>query len=223
MRQLSGKWIALDGTDAVGKSTQVQLLKNKIEEAGMPALVLPEFSESPLGRTITQIIQEQRFYALHTLKKTPYADTHALIADLVYKIEAEGHDILKQGGVVLSDRGILSLIGYQAKRIELHSDIAPVEAVKRLHETIQDSMKHLRLPDHHILLTIDESEMQNRVVGRGETPMTGEDLNFMKEVRIIMENLSSYIDTSRLDVTNLNIEDVTNKILLLLNTRFSSR
>lgn len=98
MKHLSGKWVAFDGVDAVGKSTQVQLLQKKIEAAGIPALVLPECSDSPLGKTIKRIIEDQRFYALHTMKRTPYADTYALIADTVYKIEAEGNDVMSAGG-----------------------------------------------------------------------------------------------------------------------------
>ena len=183
MKHLAGKWIALDGVDAVGKSTQIQLLKKKIEAVGVPALVLPECSESPLGKTIQRIIEDQRFYALHVLKRTPYADTYALIADTVYKIEAEGHDVMSSGGVVLSDRGILSLVGYQAKRAELHSGIAPADAVDRLSHIVRSTMEHLRLPDHHIFLTIEEAEMQRRVVGRGETPMEASDLKFIMSLK----------------------------------------
>lgn len=210
---LSGKWIALDGVDAVGKSTQVQRMQQMIEADGQPCLALSESSESPVGNMIGRIIEEHRFYALHALKKTPYADTYALMADLAYKIEAEAHDFMQTGGTVVSDRGLLSLIGYQAKRIEDRSTISPKDAVVRTTQIVKSAFEGLRIPDLHVLLTISEEEMQRRVVGRGETEMESADLSFMRDVNQIMRDLSSEFPTEILDVTTLD-KDETSSLLL---------
>jgi len=203
---LTGKWIALDGVDAVGKSTQVKRLQQLIEADGQKCLVLNESSDSPVGSMIGRIIEEHRFYALHALKKTPYADTYALMADLAYKIESEADDVLRSGGTVVSDRGLLSLIGYQARRIEDHSTIAPKGAVTRATSIVKSAFESLRIPDLHILLTISEEEMQRRVIGRGETEMEGVDLAFMRDVNKIMMGLSSEFPTEIIDVTLLDQE-----------------
>ncbi len=210
---LNGKWIALDGVDAVGKSTQVTRLKELIEAENQPCLALQESSESPIGNMIGQIIETQRFYALHAMKKTPYADTYALMADLAYKIESDADDMLRSGGTVISDRGLLSLIGYQAKRIENRSLLAPNDAVIRTTKIVKNAFEALRIPDLHILLTISEEEMQRRVVGRGETAMEGDDLAFMKDVNGIMQRLSSEFSTEILDVTKMNPEQTSGLLM----------
>jgi dTMP kinase len=211
--KLAGKWLALDGTDAVGKSTQVSLLGEKLRADGRETLILPEFSNSPVGRTIQSIIDEQRFYSLHTAKKTPYADTYALIADMAYHVESGGHEVMTRGGTVLSDRGLLSLIGYQAKRVEQFSDIAKEAATDRITQLVKQAMGHLHLPDLHVLLVLNEGEMQKRIVHRGETPLTEDDLSFMRGVRQIMERLSNTINSVILDVSALNEEETTTEII----------
>ncbi len=211
--KLAGKWLALDGTDAVGKSTQVSLLEKKLRADGTETLILPEFSNSPVGRTIQSIIEKQRFYALHATKKTPYADTYALISDMAYHVESGGHEVMTRGGILLSDRGLLSLIGYQAKRVEKFSDIAKEAATDRITQLVKQAMGHLRLPDLHVLLVLNEEEMQKRIVNRGETPLTANDLLFMKGVREIMEIQSNSINSVILDVSALNQEETTTEII----------
>lgn len=215
LNKLSGKWLALDGTDAVGKSTQVKLVQKKLTEAGMDSLVLPEFSNSPVGQTIQSIIERQRFYALHATKNTPYADTYALLSDMAFHIESNGHKTLENRGVVLSDRGLLSLIGYQAKRVEEYSQIQRNDAVDRITTIATNSIAHLHVPDLHILLVLNEEEMQKRIVGRGETPLSDEDLIFMKKVRAIMESLSDKIPSIVLDTSNMTKEEATEEIIRL--------
>lgn len=213
LNKLAGKWIALDGTDAVGKSTQVSLVEKKLKAGGAEILVLPEFSNSPVGKTIQSIIEEQRFFALHATKKTPYADTYALISDVAYHIESDGNDVMKRGGTVLSDRGLLSLIGYQAKRIEQYSAIDVEAAVDRLTQIVKQAMDHIHFPDLHVLLVLNAEEMQRRVVGRGETPLTDTDLIFMREVRDIMERLSNTINAVILNVSAMDKEETTREIM----------
>lgn len=213
LNKLTGKWIALDGTDAVGKSTQVRLVKKKLAEAGMDTLVLPEFSNSPVGKTIQLIIEEQRFYALHAAKSTPYADTYALLSDMAYHIESCGYAAMQQGGTVLSDRGLLSLIGYQSKRIEEFSAIQSKDAVSRISTCTKNLMSHLHVPDLHVLLVLNEEEMQRRIVKRGEAALTDHELSFMREVRTIMEGLCVEIPSVVLDTSNMTKEEATEAIL----------
>lgn len=219
MRHLAGKWIAVDGVDAVGKSTQTEILRKQLADCGIPTLILTEWSDSGLGLMIRQIIDTQRFYALHPSRKTPYADTYSLIADLAYKLEDLGIDAMRSGGVVLSDRGLLSLIAYQAKRVEKHGEISLSSAVDRVESIVMECVKHLRIPDHHILLRIDPDEMQRRVIKRGEAPLDSLDVQFMLQVNDIMLELTNRFTASTLDVTNLSVSEVTEHILSLLNTR----
>lgn len=222
LNKFSGKWLALDGTDAVGKSTQVRLVQKKLLDAGMDSLVLPEFSDSPVGQTIQSIIERQRFYALHATKSTPYADTYALLSDMAFHIESSGHQTLQDGGVVLSDRGLLSLIGYQAKRVEDYSLIQRNDAVDRITTIATNSISHLHVPDLHILLVLNEEEMQRRIVGRGETPLSNEDLDFMKKVRTIMESLSTKIPSVILDTSEMTKEEATEEIIRLAGEHIHS-
>lgn len=213
LNKLAGKWIALDGTDAAGKSTQVRLVQEWLKAAGMKALALPEFSGSPLGKTIQSVIQTQRFFALHATRSTPYADTYALLADLVYNIEADGNAVLENGDVLLSDRGLLSLIGYQAKRVATHSEIQNTDSIAQIFSIVRNAMSHIRIPDVHILLKTKETEMQRRITARGEEPLSVADLVFMREVQTTMESLGNHIPFITLDTSDMTKEDVTEKII----------
>ena len=51
-----GKFIAFEGIDGSGKSTQIQLLSNKLRELGIYCYTTMEPTDSPIGSLIHQIM-----------------------------------------------------------------------------------------------------------------------------------------------------------------------
>jgi len=99
---LPGKLIVIEGTDGVGRSTQVQLLKPWLEQQGR-AVVDTGMTRSKLaGRGIKQAKQG------HTLGRVTLNLFYA--TDFADRLENEIVPALRAGFVVLTDRYVYSLI-----------------------------------------------------------------------------------------------------------------
>ena len=100
---LPGKLIVIEGTDGVGRSTQIRLLRPWLEEQGR-AVVDTGMTRSKLaGRGIKQAKQG------HTLGRITLNLFYA--TDFADRLENEIVPALRAGFVVLTDRYIYSLIG----------------------------------------------------------------------------------------------------------------
>ena len=209
-------WVALEGGDAVGKTTLLPLVTQSLVNTGLNSVGIPEFSDLPTGKAIKSALQDQRFFALRPDKITPMADTLLLAADLMAKIEISSKDLV-QSGVIISDRGPASLIAYQAIRLyERDPKHFPtldnaIQWVKRLIGTIG---LHA---DITMLLTVDESTVQQRLTNRGELPLSPDELQFLRQVNILMEQSAraTSISTNIID-SGQNLETITQQIVKLI-------
>lgn len=101
-RELPGKFIAVEGPDGVGRSTQVALLREWLESRGY-AVSSSGLKRSQLaGRGIAQAKEG------HTLSELTMALFY--IADLADRLERDIIPALRAGFVVLTDRYVYSLI-----------------------------------------------------------------------------------------------------------------
>lgn len=99
---LPGKLIVLEGTDGVGRSTQINMLRQWLESSGV-AVYDTGLSRSNLaGRDL------QRAKEGHTLDPTTQALFYA--TDFADRLENEMIPALRSGSVVLTDRYIYSLM-----------------------------------------------------------------------------------------------------------------
>jgi dTMP kinase len=98
---LPGKLIVIEGTDGVGRSTQIETLKQWLEIKGY-GVVTTGWTRSPL---MGRVIREAK--SGHTLN----SDTHVLLyaADFADRLEHEIIPALKAGFVVLADRYIYTV------------------------------------------------------------------------------------------------------------------
>lgn len=211
LHQLKGRWFVLDGINAVGKTTQLHKIAALLEDHGLEVLVLDEFSEGPVGRLILDIIKEKRFYSLHPERRTPYADAYAILADLLYEVEALVNPARAAGKVILSDRGLLSFCGYQGYRMEIWAGVQ--DAHRLLFDRAESAFLGMHTPDLHVHMTVEEEEMQRRMMERGETRLPEEDLAFLRAVDQKMHDLTGQMDAKELDTTQLNPDQVTEAII----------
>jgi len=102
-----GLLISLEGIDGCGKSTQAELLKNKLEQQGFPLIAVREPGGTPVGENIRQVLLQNNYnLTLHT-ELLLYMAARAELAEQVI-IPA-----LINGKIVLCDRFTDSTLAYQ--------------------------------------------------------------------------------------------------------------
>lgn len=115
------QWLAIEGTDAVGKTKLAQelfmWLKNEYPE--ISPFLMKEFSFSPVGRLIQEIINNKTFFMLENNKQVPIAETLVLGSDFIFQQEEIAKKDRTDGkSVIVSDRGIYSFFVYQGIRLK---------------------------------------------------------------------------------------------------------
>ena len=97
-----GKLIAIEGTDGVGRSTQIQLLREWLEVQGY-GVVETGWTRSPLMQPTIELAKSS-----NTLNKLTFVLLYA--TDFADRLEKEIIPALKAGFVVLSDRYIFTAL-----------------------------------------------------------------------------------------------------------------
>ena len=98
LNEYPGKLIAIEGTDGVGRSTQIQLLREWLEVKGY-GVVETGWTRSPLMQPTIEIAKSS-----NTLNKLTFVLLYA--TDFADRLEKEIIPALKAGFIVLSDRYI---------------------------------------------------------------------------------------------------------------------
>lgn len=110
-----GLVIMLEGIDGVGKTTQLELIKRALEDAGWPVMATRNLGGTPIGEALRDVI-------LSPVKRPPMTDFYVSLAiqepllDLIDSARAEGK-------IVLMDRGPLSLAAYQIYGSEIPESV----------------------------------------------------------------------------------------------------
>lgn len=217
----SSKWIALDGIDAVGKSTQLRKISALMEDSGLSVVQLQEFSDSDLGDMIRGVIKQRRFFALSEDGNTPMANMLTLLADLVYKIEKQQNGSFQDADISLSDRGILSLLAYESVKIQRSTRTSIEDILTRFSGILQLATEKLPTPDLHIVYRADIEEVAKRVVARGESPLDANKISFLSSIQDVLMQPHDVFSSSVIDVTNLTEDQVTTDTLEIIRSRFS--
>ena len=112
---LGGVFIAFEGGDGAGKSTQAQLLSAWLEELGHTVVVTREPGGTPFGRTVRELV-------LHGDHVAPRAEALLFAADRAHHVETLILPALGRGEVVITDRYVDSSIAYQGAGRDLGVD-----------------------------------------------------------------------------------------------------
>ena len=212
-KEVQGMWVAIDGVDAVGKSTQVSLVADGLREVGInPTIVVPEFSSSPVGQVIQEILVRQRFYALAEDRETPLADTLHLLTDMAFNYEKLIGPTIHRGGIAVSDRGSASLIAYQAIRLGERSQYIEKGMAYEWSRTLATHC--FMIPDLTILIKIPESEMIRRIISRGESPPNEKELEFLHEVDLLLAQAAGQVSREVVTIDgDRSLKDVTDQMI----------
>jgi dTMP kinase len=101
-----GLFIAFEGGDGAGKSTQVALLRAAFEAAGRTVTVTRQPGGTSLGQQIRELV-------LHGDHVSPRAEALLFAADKAHHVEQLIRPALLQGHVVVTDRYTDSSVAYQ--------------------------------------------------------------------------------------------------------------
>jgi len=110
-----GVFIALEGGDGAGKSTQSRLLGAWLEELGHTVVVTREPGGTVFGRTVRELVLHGGHIALR-------AEALLFAADRAHHVETLIRPALGRGEVVITDRYLDSSIAYQGAGRDLGVD-----------------------------------------------------------------------------------------------------
>jgi dTMP kinase len=99
-------FIALEGGDGAGKSTQARLLCDWLESLGHTVVVTREPGGTEFGRTVRELV-------LHGDHVAPRAEALLFAADRAHHVETKIRPALGRAEVVITDRYMDSSIAYQ--------------------------------------------------------------------------------------------------------------
>lgn len=171
-RKLSGWFIAVEGGDGAGKSTQIDALTAWLRKRGFDVVTTREPGATVLGAKLREIL-------LHAKDREPVsARAEALLfaADRADHVEKVVRPALERGAIVLTDRHVDSSIAYQSGGRGLDAaDIAALSAFAT------DGLR----PDLVILLDVDPAVAWERSQTRGDAPdrLEAEPAEFHARVR----------------------------------------
>ena len=115
MSAREGTFIAFEGGDGAGKSTQVRRLATALEEAGRTVVLTRQPGGTALGATLRDLV-------LHGEEMSPRAEALLFAADKAQHVQELILPSLAEGSVVITDRYVDSSIAYQGAGRDLGAD-----------------------------------------------------------------------------------------------------
>lgn len=168
---MPGYFISFEGGEGAGKSTQVQRLRQWLEDLGHPVLVTRQPGGTAYGQRIRQLILEPN--AAETLSAK--AELFLYLADRAHHVDTVIQPALDAGQMVICDRYIDSTLAYQGYGRGLD-----LQELKTLNHLATSGLK----PALTIWLDIAPSLGRERILGRQALDrLEAESLAFHERVR----------------------------------------
>jgi dTMP kinase len=171
------KFISLEGGEAVGKSTQIERLSERLRNAGHKVVVTREPGGTPLGESIRHLLK----HAPEGRGMTPYTELLLFLASRAELVRKVIMPALDQGTWVLSDRFLDSTTVYQGAGRQL-----PTEIVERVNAFTVGP----HVPSLTLVLDLEPEAARQRQITRSHPPGSGsfdrmeaEPLDFFERVR----------------------------------------
>lgn len=147
----SGVFLAFEGPEGAGKSTQVRLLERWLGERGHEPLLTREPGGTPVAEEVRRILLESD-------SLSPRTELLLMLASRSTLVEAVIRPALEAGRVVVTDRFHLSTLAYQG-----HGRGLPFDEVEAMNRFATGGLE----PDLTILLDVDASLGASRKAAAG--------------------------------------------------------
>lgn len=151
--QIKELFIAFEGIDGSGKSSQIRLLRDRFMEKNQQVYLTCEPSNGPIGTMIREIFSGKMEGDHHTI-------AGLFVADRLHHLLNKTDGILTKmsaGNHVLTDRYVFSSYAYQGAHVDLEWVIAANSESQRILQ-----------PDLHIFLDVPVDTALSRLVKRRE-------------------------------------------------------
>ncbi len=198
-------FIAFEGIEGSGKSTQIQLLAGALRELGLDPVVTREPGGTRAGEAIRAVALDK------DLQLDPVAELLLMLAARSVLVREVVRPALDAGRVVLSDRYELSTLAYQGGGRGL-----PLAKIKGLAELATGGL----VPDLYVLLDVDVDDGRARGRRQPSDRIEGEDRAFHQRVAEAYRELAgSPGNVAQVDGRPL-IEEVFAAVWQTLSARF---
>ncbi len=167
---MKGKFITVEGTEGVGKTTNIQCIQQWLNERGIVHLSTREPGGTALGEKIRGLLLDKS-----NIGMAASAELLLMFATRAQHLEEKITPALNTGTWVLCDRFTDATYAYQGFGRGLNLD-----HIKQLEDLVQGSLR----PDFTLILDIDPELGLSRVRARGELDrFEAEELDFFDRVR----------------------------------------
>lgn len=200
-----GLFITFEGIDGCGKTTQIKLLQEYLENKGYTVILTREPGAKGLGEKLREILLN------YDGDVSSNCESFLFLADRAQHIDTIIKPAIDKGTIVLCDRHIDSTVAYQGYGRELN-----LEQIKYLNNIATNGVK----PDITFILDIDIDTSLERI-GKGRDRMENAGRKFFERVR------NGYIEISKQEPARVKLlngkdaietiqQEITEQILKLL-------
>lgn len=160
---MTGRFVVFEGGDGVGKSTQVALLAQWLDEIGYQVLTTHEPGDTPVGLKLRRMVLDPASGDIDSR-----AEALMLAADKAQHLYEVVRPALAAGTMVVCDRYVDSMVAYQGAGRGLGT-----EEVAQLAEWATQGM----VPDLTVLLDVDPDEAVHQKPDRDRLEDAGDDFH----------------------------------------------
>jgi len=165
-----GKFITIEGTEGVGKSTNLAFVRDWLQARGLEVVVTREPGGTPLAEELRELLLAPRLEAVDAT-----AELLLIFAARAQHLAQVIKPALERGAWVLSDRFTDATYAYQGGGRGLDKAV-----IRQLEQLIQHSLQ----PQLTLILDIDPAQGLARAAARGELDrFEREDMLFFERVR----------------------------------------
>ncbi|HEV2129904.1 MAG TPA: dTMP kinase [Longimicrobiaceae bacterium] len=177
----SGLFLAFEGVEGAGKTTQVRLLSEHLRARGFTVVVAREPGSTPLGERIREATLNDAALAIPAR-----SELFLMLAARAAFVDQVVRPALTEGSVVIADRFELSTLAYQGWGRGL-----PLEEIRRCNALATDGLA----PAATLLLDVEPEEGARRQRAAGKDPdrMESEEADFHRRVAAAYRALADQI------------------------------
>lgn len=179
----NSRFITFEGIEGSGKTTQIQMLSNHLEERGIDHLLTREPGGTPIGDQVRGLVLNPDNTAM-----TPTCELLLYAAARAQHIEQVIHPALLAGRLVLCDRFKDATMAYQGSGRGIRLDL--IDALHGL-ETLSIQPDLTILFDIEARVALERARARDHTRPRAETRFEQESLEFHERVR------SGYLELAR--------------------------